>query len=240
MSKVANKGKLMHRPRIALIGRFTEQATAIRLEGVVSSRRLLESIWNAGGEPVTFLPVSNADWSERLKGFSGVLLAGGGDIDPARYNEEPATDELYGIDSLQDENDFGIAEYALANGLPTLAICRGFQVVNVLRGGSLVQDMVQNHRNHVRTITVDKGWEGLGLSQPTLEASCFHHQAVKELGQGLEVIATAPEGHVEAFKIEAKAWAYGVQWHPEDNATTDKHEHEIFMKLVSEAAGVTF
>lgn len=229
----------MTRPRIALIGRFTEQASAIRRDGVVSSRRLLESIWNAGGEPVTFLPVENPNWEERLQGISGVLLAGGGDIDPARYNEEPTTDELYGIDLLQDENDFGIAEYALANGLPTLAICRGFQVVNVLRGGSLVQDMVNNHRNHIRQISVDKDTEGLGLSKPTMEASCFHHQAVKVLGQGLDVIATAPEGHVEAFKIEAKAWAYGVQWHPEDNSTTDKQQFEIFKKFVAEAHKVT-
>ena len=229
----------MSRPRIALIGRFTDQATAIRREGVVSSRRLLESIWNAGGEPVTFLPITNSDWHTRLEGISGVLLAGGGDIHPSRYNEEPS-DELYGVDLLQDENDFGMAEYALARGLPTLAICRGFQLVNVLRGGTLVQDMVQNHRNHIRPITVEKDWDGLGLSKPTLEASCFHHQAVKDLGHGLEVIATAPEGHVEAFKIEAKAWAYGVQWHPEDNAVSDEQQHEIFLKFVLEASELTF
>ena len=228
----------MSRPRIALIGRFTEQAAGIRRDGVVSSRRLLESIWNAGGEPVTFLPVQYANWAQRMVGISGVLLAGGGDIDPGRYNEEPTTSELYGIDLLQDENDFGIAEYALANGIPTLAICRGFQLINVLRGGSLVQDMAIHHRNHIRTITLDKDPEGLGVSNPTMEASCFHHQAVRVLGQGLDVIATAPEGHVEAFKIEAKAWSYGVQWHPEDNATTDKQQFEIFEKFVSEAAKV--
>ena len=230
----------MSRPRIALIGRFTEQAAAIRREGIVSSRRLLESIWNAGGDPITFLPVENPNWAERLEGISGVLIPGGGDINPKWYGEEPNTAVLYGVDDLQDENDFGIAEYALANGLPTLAICRGFQLINVLRGGTLVQDMVQNHRNHVRSISIDKDWAGLGLSQPTLEASCFHHQAVKDLGQGLDVIATAPEGHIEAFKIEAKAWAYGVQWHPEDNAVSDQQQHEIFLKFVSEAAELTF
>jgi putative glutamine amidotransferase len=231
----------MHnRPKIAIVGRFTERATAIRLHGVVSSRRLLEAVWEAGGEPITFLPVPNPNWNERLEGCQGVLITGGGDINPKWYGEEPNTDVLYGVDDLQDENDFSIARYALDNALPVLAICRGFQIINVLRGGSLVQDMVHNHRNHIRTITVEKDWEGLGLSQPTLEASCFHHQAVKALGQGLEIISTAPEGPVEAFKIGAKAWAYGVQWHPEDNATTDRHEAEIFMKLVSEAAKVTF
>jgi len=225
-----------HRPRIALVGRFTEHSSAIRSLGVVSSRRLLESIWNAGGEPITFLPVENPDWQLRLEGIDGVLLAGGGDINPKRYGEEPSTEELYGIDDIQDENDFSIAKYALENGIPVLAICRGFQIVNVLKGGTLVQHMAKDHRHYVHSIQIEKNVEDLGLSKPILEASCFHHQAIKDLGQDLEVIARAEEGHVEAFKIDAKAWAYGVQWHSEDNSTTDEQQHELFVKFVSEAS----
>ncbi|MCX6497068.1 MAG: type 1 glutamine amidotransferase [Rhodoluna sp.] len=227
---------MARRPRIAIVGRFTEQATAIRSLGVVSSRRLLESVWAAGGEPVTFLPVENPYWAERLEGIDGVLIPGGGDVNPKWYGEEPSTDELYGIDDLQDENDFSIAKYAFDNALPVLAICRGFQLVNVLKGGSLVQDMVKDHRHYIHTITIDKDAEGLGLSKPVLESSCFHHQAIKELGSGLEVLARAEEGHVEAFKIEAKAWSYGVQWHPEDNYKENPQQMELFTKFVSEAA----
>ena len=225
----------MSRPKIAIVGRFTNQAEGIRSLGVVSSRRLLEAVWAAGGEPITFLPVENPDWAERLKGFGGVLIPGGGDVNPKWYGEEPNTDELYGIDDLQDESDFSIAKYALDNGLPTLAICRGFQLVNVLKGGSLVQDMEEDHRNHMHEVTITKDLEGLGLSQPVLGSSCYHHQSIKQLGEGLEVLATAAEGHVEAYKIDAKAWAYGVQWHPEDNYKENPQQMELFNKFVSEA-----
>jgi len=225
----------MTRPRIALVGRLTEHASAIRRLGVVSSRRLLESVWNAGGEPVTFLPVPNPDWKTRLEGISGVLLAGGGDINPKWYGQEPSSDQLYGIDDLQDENDFSIAKYALDNGIPVLAICRGSQIVNVLKGGSLVQHMENDHLNHVHNIHVDKEVANLGLSKPDLEASCYHHQAIDKLGEDLEVIAQAEEGHIEAFKINAKSWSYGFQWHPEDNSTTSQQQHELFVRFVSEA-----
>lgn len=226
---------MSERPRIAIVGRFTEAATAIRSLGVVSSRRLLESVWAAGGEPITFLPVPNPNWEERLQGFNGVLIPGGGDVNPKWYAEEPETDHLYGVDDLQDENDFSIAKYAFDNGLPVLAICRGFQLVNVLKGGSLVQHMQQDHRNHIHQITIEKDQEGLGLSNPTLESSCFHHQSIKTLGEGLEVLATANEGHVEAFKINAKAWSYGVQWHPEDNYKENPQQMELFNRFVMEA-----
>jgi putative glutamine amidotransferase len=222
------------RPKIAIVGRFTERAEGIRSLGVVSSRRLLESVWAAGGEPITLLPVPNPNWAERLEGFQGVLLPGGGDVNPKWYGEEPNTEELYGVDDLQDENDFSIAKYAFDNGLPLLAICRGFQVVNVLKGGSLVQHMAEPHRNHMHEIHLDKGAEELGLSKPILESSCFHHQSVKELGSGLEVLATAKEGNVEAFKIDAKAWSYGVQWHPEDNYKTEAQQMELFTKFIEE------
>ena len=224
------------RPKIAIVGRFTDHASAIRSLGVVSARRLLEAVWAAGGEPITFLPVENPNWAERLQGIQGVLIPGGGDIDPKWYGEEPDTQELYGVDDLQDENDFSIARYAFDNGIPVLAICRGFQLVNVLMGGSLVQHMDKDHRHHIHSVKIDKDSEGLGLTNPVLECSCFHHQAIKELGKGLEVLARAEEGHVEAFKIEAKAWSYGVQWHPEDNYTTNQQQMELFTKFVSESA----
>ncbi|MEY3317584.1 MAG: hypothetical protein RLZZ503_786 [Actinomycetota bacterium] len=223
------------RPKIAIVGRFTDHASAIRSLGVVSARRLLEAVWAAGGEPITFLPVENPNWAERLQNIQGVLIPGGGDIDPKWYGEEPETEELYGVDDLQDENDFSIARYAFDNGIPVLAICRGFQLVNVLMGGSLVQHMDKDHRHYIHSIKIDKDSEGLGLTNPVLESSCFH-QSIKELGKGLEVLARAEEGHVEAFKIEAKAWSYGVQWHPEDNYTTNQQQMELFTKFVSESA----
>jgi len=223
------------RPRIAIVGRFTEHASAIRYAGVVSARRLLESVWAAGGEPLTFLPVENPDWAQRLDGIAGVLLAGGGDVNPARYGQTPETEELYGIDDLQDDNDFSLAKYALENGVPTLAICRGFQIVNVVRGGTLVQHMPKDHRHHLHQITLGDGAENIGLSQLTLEASCYHHQALDQLGQGLQVLARSAEGNVEAVRIDAANWAFGVQWHPEDNSDSDAQQAELFARFIAEA-----
>ena len=97
------------RPRIALIGRFTNSASALRYGGVVSSRALLESLWDAGADPVTLLPAADSDWKQRLQGYQGVLLAGGGDINPARYGQEPDA-SVYDVDDLQDDSDFGMTK----------------------------------------------------------------------------------------------------------------------------------
>ena len=80
----------MSRPRIAILGRFTESASALRYRGLVSSRALLEYVWAAGGDPMTLLPGSDPDaldWAARLRGFEGVLLPGGGDVRPTRYGK---------------------------------------------------------------------------------------------------------------------------------------------------------
>ena len=76
-----------YRPRIAIIGRFAETTSALRYRGVVNARALLEAVWDAGGDPFTLLPVTGVHWGERLGGFDGMLLPGGGDIDPARYDK---------------------------------------------------------------------------------------------------------------------------------------------------------
>ncbi len=223
------------RPRIALLGRFAEHTSATRSGAIVTARKLAESVWAAGGEPVTLLPTEDFNWDARLSGFQGVLLPGGGDIDPARYGQSPDTDELYGVDPLQDAADLSLAKWAIGRSVPLLAICRGFQIVNVALGGSLVQHMAQDHRHVVHTVTLEADVDRLGLSSNRIESSCYHHQALDRLGDGLRVIATAAEGHAEAFAIENAGWAYGLQWHPEDNAADELHQAEIFARFVSES-----
>lgn len=224
------------RPRIAMLGRFAEHTSATRSGAIVTARKLAESVWQAGGEPITLLPTEDFDWNSRLAGFQGVLLPGGGDIDPARYGQEAQTEELYGIDELQDAADLSLAQWCIENAVPMLAICRGFQIVNVVQGGSLVQHMAKDHRHVVHSLRLDADVDRLGLSSDVIESSCYHHQAVDRLGAGLRVIARAAEGHPEAFAIENGGWAYGLQWHPEDNAQSDRNQAEIFARFVSEAA----
>ena len=222
------------RPRIALIGRFTNSASALRYGGVVSSRALLESLWDAGADPVTLLPAAESDWKQRLQGYQGVLLAGGGDINPARYGQEPDA-SVYDVDDLQDDSDFGMTKYVLQQGIPTLAVCRGLHVVNVVRGGTLIQDMPENHRHVVQEVKVSD-YESFGFTSELVATSCYHHQAIDKIGSGLEVLGRGPDGTIEAVGIESTGWARGVQWHPEDTAKSDSSQHGLFVRLVKEAS----
>jgi len=226
------------RPRIAILGRFAEGTTVTRYAAVVNARRLLELVWAAGGEPITLLPVAGSNWVERLADIDGVLMPGGSDISPRRYGEEPDTDEIYGVDELQDEVDLDLVKYVFESGLPLLTICRGTQVTNVALGGSLLQHMAKPHHHHVAEVTFENNVEDLGLSQPTVYASCYHHQILKELGRGVVPIAHAAEGHVEAVRYDgAKNWAFGVQWHPEDNFDEDESQLDIMRTFVNVSRG---
>jgi len=225
-----------HRPRIAIVARFAESTSATRYEAIVTARRLAEGVWAAGGEPLTFLAVPNSDWTERLDGIDGVLMPGGADVDPRNYGQEPVSNELYGIDSMQDEVDISLIRHVLSVGLPMLAICRGMQITNVALGGTLTQHMDSPHLYHVAPVTLESHTAELGLTNPTLEASCYHHQAIDELAEGLTVIGRAAEGHVEAVKIDSAGWAFGVQWHPEDNYDTERGQLQIFERFVRAAS----
>ena len=228
----------MSRPRIAILGRWTESASALRYRGVVSSRALLESVWAAGGDPVTLLPGDSADaldWASRLAGFGGVLLPGGGDVHPSRYGA--AVDEsMYDMDATQDEADFSLATYALEHGIPMLAVCRGLHVVNALLGGTLIGDMPVHHRHVVHEVPLDDAADVLGIGSRTVTASCYHHQAIDRVADRLSVLARAADGTVEAVAVDAPAWTVGVQWHPEDTASTDPSQVALLRRLVTEAA----
>jgi len=223
------------RPRIAILGRFTESASALRYRGVVSSRALLEVVWAAGGDPVTLLPGDSPealDWDARLAGFDGVLLAGGGDLDPRHYGGDPEDPSVYDVDDVQDRADLSLAAYCLDRGVPVLAVCRGLHVVNVVRGGTLVVDMPENHRHVVQAVALDEGADVLGLADRTVTISCYHHQAIDRLGDGLTVVARADDGTVEAVVVDAPGWAAGVQWHPEDTWADDPSQVALVSAFV--------
>lgn len=217
----------MSRPRIAILGRFTDQASALRYRGVVSSRALLDLVWAAGGDPVTLLPGVDEDaldWTVRLTGFSGVLLPGGGDVHPDRYGGDSSNETVYGVDLVQDEADFSLTRHCLDNSVPILAVCRGLHVLNVVLGGSLVVDMPSSHRQAIQRVELQAGADRLGVVEPSIEISCYHHQAIDRLGDRMEVLARTDDGTIEAVAVSADAWTAGVQWHPEDTWTTDDQQ----------------
>ena len=225
----------MARPRIAILARFAENTSATRYAAVITARRLAEAVWAAGGEPLTFLPVAGRNWAERLDGIDGVLMPGGADVNPGSYGQDISSDHVYDVDDLADEVDISLVNYALGTGMPVLTICRGTQITNVARGGTLVQHMDEPHQHYVAPVTIEKYHSEMGLSSAQVEASCYHHQVIDTLGEGLEVIARSAQGDVEAIKIDAAGWAFGVQWHPEDTARQDPRQLSVFQALVDAA-----
>ena len=164
-----------------------------------------------------------------------MLLPGGGDVNPRRYGGDTTHVALYDVDEVQDEIDFTLAAYALERGIPTLAVCRGLHVVNALMGGTLVIDMDVNHRLHVHQVTVDDPDDHLGVGNRPVTCSCYHHQEVDRIADGITVLGRAEDGVVEAVAIASNGWAAGVQWHPEDTYDVDPEQLLPFRKLVAEA-----
>jgi putative glutamine amidotransferase len=230
------------RPRVAVPGRFSDTASALRSRGLVISRRLIEAVWGAGGDPLVLLPsapgglADDAEVAARLAVADAVLLPGGGDVSPQFYGAGPHP-SLYRMDAEQDAFDLAAARWALSAGRPMLAICRGLQVVNVALGGNLVQDMPTHHRHVVSRLRLRRGALRRTVGAPQITISCFHHQAIDRLGQGLVATATSADGVVEAVELARPAgrWFLGVQWHPEDTAATDPDQHAIFVGLVRAA-----
>lgn len=229
-------------PIVVIPGRFSASASALRYRAVVTARALSEAVLRAGGEPVTVHPwapdgaVVPADVADRLRFADAVLLPGGGDLSPERYGQATAHDAVYDVDHEQDAFDLAVAEWALGAGVPVLAVCRGTQVVNVLRGGDLRQHMDDPHRHVVHDVAVDTGSRLAAAVGTRVTASCYHHQSLERLGEGIVPVARAEDGTVEAIELADPAgWFLGVQWHPEDTAAEDPVQLAVFRALVDAA-----
>lgn len=226
------------RPLVAVPGRFSASASALRYGAVVTARALSQLVLDAGGEPLQVHPSpgSEAEVGERLAFADAVLLPGGGDLAPSTYGQQVAHDEVYDVDDVQDSFDLAVARWALAAGRPLLAICRGTQVVNVALGGDLVQHMEDPHRHVVHDLRVQPGTLLHAAVGDRMPASCYHHQRIGRLGSGLRVVATAEDGTPEAVELaSAPAWFVGVQWHPEDTAGADPTQVALVRALVEAA-----
>jgi putative glutamine amidotransferase len=185
-----------------------------------------EAVRRAGGMPVVIAPQQeNAD--ELLGQLDGLLLAGGEDCDPDAYGEEPHP-SVEPMDPGRQANDLALARAARKNGVPTLGVCLGLQVMNVAAGGNLIQDIDSQHEteiNHVsppsdrcrHLVEVLAGTHLAAILSPgQFDVNSSHHQAVKDVGTGLRMTARAPDGIVEGLEDPSHPFYLGVQWHPED------------------------
>jgi putative glutamine amidotransferase len=206
----------------------------------------LDAVRMAGGVPV-LLPPGESDPARLLEPLDGLIIPGGGDIDPSLYNGE-SHPTIYSVDSERDSFELNLAEFALENDIPILGICRGLQIMIVVSGGNLiphVPDVYGTSVNHrlepepgMRKATEHmvkiRSQTRLAKIVQTSEISVvsWHHQAVDTLPSGFCAVAHAVEdGVVEAVEHQFHPWAIGVQWHPELSANDPNHQR-IFRGFV--------
>jgi putative glutamine amidotransferase len=205
----------------------------------------------AGGIPV-ILPAHIDAIDDMLEALDGIIFSGGGDIEASHWGEEPH-EKAGGFDKERDAFELQAIKKAVERDMPMLGICRGIQTINVALGGSLVQDIPdqmpgsQEHRQHVdgkmrddvsHPVTIEANDNLLHriIGDTTLETNSFHHQALKDVGEGLEVIARSEDGVIEAVWNPAMSFGLAVQWHPEMLAATHSRHAAIFDALVQAAA----
>ena len=200
---------------------------------VLLARNYVEAVQEAGGFAVLLAPDRHlvADPEEALELIDGLLLAGGADIDPGSYGEQ-AHAETVGTVPERDAFEIALARAAIERDIPVLGICRGMQLINVARGGTLMQHLPERfgHHEHRRVVgSFDGADHDVELLPGTLvlrvvgEAShatkSHHHQGVERLGDGLLVSGTSTlDGLPEAIELPDRQFVLGVQWHPEADA----------------------
>ena len=210
----------------------------------------IDAVQKAGGEPI-LLPLieEEAQAEEVLATIDGLVLTGGEDIDPSYYHEEPDAN-LEDVNAERDTSDYILLNAALEKDMPVLAICRGCQYLNVICGGTLYQDIPTQYDTDILHRSVDQvdfEYHDITISQGShladimgaekLNVNSWHHQCIKDLGDGLKVVATAEDGIVEAVEKEDATFVVGLQFHPEWHVDDGNDQFlAIFEKLVEYSA----
>jgi putative glutamine amidotransferase len=199
----------------------------------------VQAVEQAGGRPA-LIPPSEDGVAETLAAVDGLVFSGGSDLDPDLYDDEPH-EATAGVVPERDRAELALLEAALARDMPVLAVCRGSQVLNVARGGDLVQHLpdVVGDDKHKHTpgtfadhdVTLEPGTRLAELLGDRAAVKSHHHQGFGRVGQGLRVAAHAEDGTVEAVEDPSHRFALGVLWHPEAG-----EERKLFEELVGAAA----
>lgn len=226
----------MTSPLVAIVGREISQAEGVRGEAFGAGRRYSEAVARAGGTPVIVPPVDlGAESLARLVDAADALvLHGGGDVNPARYGQEPDAPELYGVNDRHDDVELAVVDAFWRADKPILAICRGIQILNVSLGGTLVQHItVPGHTKEFHPVDLETGSRVAAAMATARPVRChsYHHQALDRVAEGLKVVGRHDDGTIEAVEAVDKTWVVGVQWHPEDSADADPEQQRLFEAL---------
>ena len=204
----------------------------------------VDAVRRAGGLPV-LLPPDEENIEEILQRIDGVIMAGGGDIDPKHYNGNINHPMVVRIDHERDAHEMRIIKLmAESKDKPVLCICRGMQLLNVTLGGTMTE-----HIPDIRDVDIHRDADGywndhdIDVVETSLLAKAMdttkvqtvsgHHQAVDKIAPNLTIVASAPDGTVEGLELKGHPWMVGVQWHPERSAKDDVTQQKLFDVLVS-------
>lgn len=214
------------------------------MERIYVNKDYVDAILKSGGTPILLPPVKKTDqlrqYTELCDGF---ILSGGGDINPLLFGETPHL-KLEEIHSELDLAQWQLTEEILQSQKPLLAICRGVQLLNVVLGGSLWQDIstvdhptLLHSQNGPRSdkfhwVKIQQGSILGNLFGEQLAVNSFHHQCLKDPGKNLKITATAPDGIIEAVEIPGHQFAVGIQWHPEMLLTDSDEMLPLFQKFI--------
>ncbi|MBO4216874.1 MAG: gamma-glutamyl-gamma-aminobutyrate hydrolase family protein [Clostridia bacterium] len=201
---------------------------------IFMNENYFSAVWNAGGMPV-YLPRTIGGVSGYADTMDGLLLSGGGDVEPARFGEAKLGDSVV-CSSERDEFEFKIFSEFLLRKKPILGVCRGIQLITVALGGSLFQD-IPGHRQSepssegTHTVHLSCGIAEM-LGADSAEVNSFHHQAIKTLPDKLKIEAVSEDGIIEAVSMPDHPFLYAVQWHPEEMSGNGGVSEKLFAAFV--------
>lgn len=238
-----------------LIGVPTGREKSQRFFGLplyIMNQTYVRTLENLGALPVMIpLQMSEATLRGIFERLDGLLLPGGEDIDPANYNEERHP-QLGSTDRERDRTEMLMTRWAIEEGMPVLGVCRGVQVINVVCGGTLFQDLTSQRPDLNKHDYFPPSFERFRISHQVRiepdsrlaqalgavhEVNSMHHQGIKELGRGVRVVGIADDGLAEAVEVPELPFVVGVQWHPEELAKTDQHSAGLFSNFIDAASG---
>jgi putative glutamine amidotransferase len=240
----------MDSPVIGITGYADRSVRPPNIATFALARTYVRAVTMGGGTPVIVPPhLEGSSLRGAFDGIDGLILSGGGDIHPSSFGEADCG-LLWRIDRKRDQAELSLARWALSEGLPVLAICRGIQTLNVAAGGTLIQDIptqIPNALTHsciaghplpdiAHPVTVDPLSRLANLiGAGDLGVNSAHHQAVKAVGDELVAVARAPDGVIEGLESPAHPFCIGVQWHPEVMVESSPPMRCLFQGLIQAA-----